>query len=68
MDKNNYKEVTKLAKNEKQRDKVSYFLADYGEVLDPYHHDHLFEPVFDEIEARCKRLIKQLNSEKTYKI
>lgn len=61
MDKNNYREVTKQAKNDMQRRKVNYFLADYGEVLDPYHHDHLFEPVFDEIEARCKRLLKQLN-------
>lgn len=62
MDKNNYKEVIKLARNDVQRNKVSYFLADYGEVLDPYHHDHLFEPVFDEIEARCKRLIKMLSA------
>lgn len=61
MDKNNYKEVIKHAKNDAQRNKVQYFLADYGEVLDPYHHDHLFEPVFEEIEARCKRLIKQLS-------
>lgn len=60
MDKNNYKEVIKLAKSGSQRDKVSYFLADYGEVIDPYHHDNLFEPVFDEIEARCKKIIKQL--------
>ena len=59
MDKNNFTEVTKLAKNQLQRDKVSYFLADYGDVLDPYHHDHLFEPVFEEIEARCRKLIKQ---------
>lgn len=63
MDKNNYKEVIKLAKNDGQRNKVDYFLADYGEVIDPYLHDHLFEPVFDEIEARCKRLIKQLRDE-----
>ncbi|RZK41243.1 MAG: low molecular weight phosphotyrosine protein phosphatase, partial [Pedobacter sp.] len=38
MDKNNYREVTKLARNSAQRDKVEYFLADYGEVIDPYHH------------------------------
>ena len=62
MDKNNYREVIKLAKNQEQKDKVNYFLADYGEVIDPYHHDHLFECVFEEIEARCKRLIKQLSS------
>ncbi len=61
MDKNNYREVIKRAKNEAQKEKVDYFLADYGEVLDPYHHDHLFEPVFEEIEARCKKLIKHLS-------
>jgi protein-tyrosine phosphatase len=60
MDKNNYKEVTKLAKNQQQREKVSYFLADYGEVVDPYHYDHLFESVFIDIENRCRRLVKQL--------
>jgi protein-tyrosine phosphatase len=63
MDKNNYREITKQAKNEGQRNKVNYFLADYGEVIDPYHHDHLFESVFEEIEARCKKLIKQLGGE-----
>ncbi len=61
MDKNNYKELMKHAKSEVHRNKVQYFLADYGEVLDPYHHNHLFEPVFEEIEARCKRLIKNLS-------
>ena len=60
MDKNNYKEIIRHAKSEAHRDKVHYFLPDYGEVLDPYHHDHLFSPVFEEIEARCRRLIKQL--------
>jgi protein-tyrosine phosphatase len=61
MDKNNYKEVMKHAKNDTHREKVNYFLADYGEVLDPYHHNHLFEPVFEEIEARCKKIIKNLS-------
>lgn len=62
MDKANYNEVIRHARSDEHRNKVSYFLADYGEVLDPYHHDHLFAPVIDEIEARCKRLIKILNS------
>ena len=59
MDKNNYKDVLKLAKNDEQRNKVQFFLADRGEVMDPYHHSHLFEPVFKEVEARCKKLIEQ---------
>lgn len=62
MDKNNYKEVLRHTRNDAHKDKVHYFLADYGEVIDPYHHDHLFEPVFEEIEARCKRLIKLLGT------
>jgi protein-tyrosine phosphatase len=60
MDKNNYKDVLRLAKTDEQRKKVSFFLADQGEVIDPYHHSHLFEPVFKEVEARCKKLINQL--------
>ncbi|WP_317130518.1 low molecular weight protein-tyrosine-phosphatase [Pedobacter polaris] len=59
MDKNNYKTVLKLAKNEEQKNKVQFFLADNGEVIDPYHHSHLFEYVFNEVEARCKKLIKE---------
>jgi protein-tyrosine phosphatase len=59
MDKNNYKEVLKHARNEEQKKKVSFFLADEGELMDPYHHDHLFEPVFKEVEARCKKLLEE---------
>ncbi len=59
MDKNNYKDVIKLAKNDEQRKKVNFFLADQGEVIDPYHYSHLFDPVFKEVEARCKKLINQ---------
>lgn len=57
MDKNNYKDVLRLAKTDEHRKKVEFFLADQGEVIDPYHHSHLFEPVFKEVEARCKKLI-----------
>jgi len=62
MDKTNYKDVLKHARNNEQREKVSYFLADYGEVIDPYLHDHLFDHVIREIEARCKKLIKELSA------
>lgn len=57
MDKNNYRDVLRLAKNEEQKNKVEFFLADKGEVTDPYLHSHLFEPVFKDVEARCKKLI-----------
>lgn len=61
MDQNNLKDVLKLASNDLQRDKVSLFLADELEVTDPYFDDKLFEPVFLEIEQRCKQLINEFN-------
>jgi protein-tyrosine phosphatase len=57
MDRNNYRDVLKLARNETDRKKVHLFLAD-GEVPDPYWDDNEFEPVFLLIEARCKEIIK----------
>ena len=59
MDKNNFKDVLKLAKSEEQRKKVKLFLANEAEVTDPYFDNKLFEPVFQEIEARCKELIEE---------
>jgi protein-tyrosine phosphatase len=63
MDRNNYKTVLKHARNEEHRKKVKFFLPDEGEVIDPYPHNHLFEPVFKEVEARCKRLIEEFKRE-----
>lgn len=60
MDKKNYQDVIKQARNEVQRDKVGFFLADEGELFDPYHHSDLFDHVFKEVEARCKKLLVQL--------
>lgn len=57
MDKNNFKDVLSLALNENQKQKVKLFLADDGEVVDPYYDNVLFEPVFKIVEARCKQLI-----------
>jgi protein-tyrosine phosphatase len=59
MDKKNYHDVIKQAKNEEQKAKVRFFLADKGELLDPYNHSDLFDHVFKEVEARCKKLIIQ---------
>lgn len=59
MDQNNLKDVLKLASNDAQRSKVKLFLPDGSEVTDPYFDDRLFEPVFLEIEERCRQLIKQ---------
>jgi len=62
MDQNNLKDVLKQASNDLQREKVSLFLPGGLEVRDPYFDDKLFEPVFLEIEQRCKQLINEFNS------
>jgi len=60
MDKNNLRDVLKLAANEAHRQKVSLFLTDEKEVTDPYFDDQLFDPVFLTIEERAKKLIEEL--------
>lgn len=59
MDQNNLRDVLKLASNESERRKVRLFLPNDLEVTDPYFDDKLFEPVFLEIEERCKQLIEE---------
>lgn len=59
MDQNNLRDVLKLASNESERRKVRLFLPNDSEVTDPYFDDKLFEPVFLEIEERCKQLIEE---------
>lgn len=59
MDKNNLRDVLKLAKNDEQRRKVRLFLDKQQEVRDPYFDNALFEPVLLEIEARSKKLIAE---------
>lgn len=60
MDRNNLKNVLQLAQTAEYRQKVKLFLND-AEVTDPYYDNALFEPVFKEIESRCKQLIKELS-------
>ncbi|MNQ91576.1 Low molecular weight protein-tyrosine-phosphatase YfkJ [compost metagenome] len=62
MDQNNLNDVLKLANGQEQRDKVSMFLPDDLEVADPYFDERLFEPVFLQIEARCKQLIDEIKA------
>ena len=59
MDKNNYRDVIAQATTDEERQKVSLFLAE-GEVQDPYFDSKLFEPVYQQIEQRCKELLKTL--------
>ena len=60
MDRNNLRDVLRLASSDQQRKKVRLFLADESEVTDPYFDDKLFEPVFLGIEERCRQLVKAL--------
>jgi len=61
MDKNNLRDVLKLAKNEDQRKKVRLFLTEEADVTDPYFDDQLFEPVFQTIEQRAKKLVEEFS-------
>lgn len=60
MDKNNLRDVLSLAKTDEQRKKVKLFLTNDAEVADPYYDNNLFDPVFKQIEKRCKELIGEL--------
>jgi protein-tyrosine phosphatase len=60
MDKNNLKDVLKLAATEEERKKVRLFLTDDAEVTDPYFDDQLFDPVLHVIEKRANELIREL--------
>lgn len=57
MDHQNLEDVLRLAENDAQREKVTLFM-DQDVVQDPYHDDALFEPVFAQILARSKELIR----------
>lgn len=63
MDQNNLKDVLRLANQHEQRRKVKLFLAENAEVTDPYFDSALFEPVFLQIEERCKQLINEFQSQ-----
>ncbi|MET1055941.1 MAG: low molecular weight protein-tyrosine-phosphatase [Pedobacter sp.] len=65
MDRNNLRDVLKLAANDEQRKKVSLFLTENLDVTDPYYDDHLFDPVFLTIEERAKELIEELKDKLT---
>lgn len=60
MDKQNYKDVIKLATHENHKEKVSLFLED-DIVPDPYFDDTLFEPVYAMVENRCQALVEKLS-------
>ncbi len=59
MDRNNLKDVLRLAATPQQKEKVRLFLPE-GEVTDPYYDNKLFDPVSKQVEQRCKELIAEL--------
>ena len=57
LDKNNYKTILALAKNETHKNKVALFLNSGGEVPDPYYGtEEDFESVFWLVYKNCERL------------
>ncbi len=60
MDRNNLHDVLQLAKSNQEREKVKLFL-DNGEVTDPYWDNSLFKPVCQQVEKRCREIIKELS-------
>lgn len=60
MDRNNLRDVLALAKTAEDRAKVSLFIID-GEVADPYYNNALFDPVCQQVEARCRQIIDELH-------
>ena len=60
MDRQNYKDVTRLARTVNDAKKVALFL-DEDIVPDPYYDDALFEPVYQLVESRCKILLENLS-------
>jgi protein-tyrosine phosphatase len=60
MDRQNYKDVIRLAQNDAQKAKVSLFLDD-DIVPDPYYDDAMFEPGDAMVEKRCQDLILKLS-------
>lgn len=57
MDHSNYRDVVRLARTDRDKQKVQLFLGD-DVVPDPYYDDLQFDPVYKMIKARCQKLIE----------
>ncbi|MGY3055037.1 protein-tyrosine phosphatase [Pedobacter sp. UYEF25] len=60
MDKNNFKDLLRLATSKNETEKIKLFL-NTGDVTDPYFDDKLFAPVTEQIEIRCAEIIKEFS-------
>ncbi len=58
MDRSNLADVTALAKNEEQRQKVLLLLGN-DIVPDPYYDNDQFEPVYKMIEKGCRKILEK---------
>ena len=69
MDQSNYNTIIKLAKDEDQKSKVKFLLAENHnenkQVTDPYYDDNGFEHVFKLIDDACNALVKKLSDKNT---
>jgi protein-tyrosine phosphatase len=56
MDRNNYNDVLRKARNESDKAKVAFLLAQDKDVPDPWFDDALFAPVYNLIYNACKQI------------
>lgn len=54
MDRNNYTDVLRLARNEADKQKVHFLLPEQQDVPDPWFDDALFAPVYKMIYEACE--------------
>lgn len=59
MDRNNYADVVRHARNEADKAKVHYLLPEQQEVPDPWFDDALFAPVYKMIFVACENIADQ---------
>ncbi|MBU2996013.1 low molecular weight phosphotyrosine protein phosphatase [Cellulophaga baltica] len=64
MDLNNYNNITKLTRDQNQKEKVKLLLSETDletkEVPDPYHDDNGFEHVYQLIDNACSTIADKL--------
>lgn len=61
MDRNNLRDIQRLARNEEDKAKVRLLLNN-EEVPDPYFDSNQFDPVYKLIENGCKAIIEEYQS------
>lgn len=59
MDRNNYADVLRKARNDSDKAKVAFLLPDQQDVPDPWFDDALFAPVYKMIYQACENIADQ---------